>query len=64
MQAENLTVINEDEKESNPVYKIIYNKIRNLKKVLAQIAHIETVDPKARKPAQVSKLNRKGEILA
>lgn len=55
--------ISEEERESNPVYRVVYNKIRNLNKKLAQIHHIETLDRKTLKPAQVSKLSKKEELL-
>ena len=57
------SVINEDEKDSNPVLKVVYNKIRNLSKKLSQIEHIESLNRKTLKQAQINKLNSKAEVL-
>lgn len=55
--------ISEEERESNPIYRVVYNKVRNLNKKLAQIHHIETLEKKTLKPAQMSKLAKKDELL-
>ena len=57
------SAISEEEKESNPIYRVTYNKIRNLTKKIQQIEHIESLDRKTLKQAQISKLSRKDEIL-
>ena len=43
--------------------KVVYNKIRNLNKKISQIEHIESLDKKSLKQAQINKLNRKPEVL-
>ena len=58
-----VSAISEEEKESNPIYRVTYNKIRNLSKKIQQIEHIESLDRKTLKQAQISKLSRKDEIL-
>ena len=42
---------------------MVSNKIRNLNKKISQIGHIESLDRKSLKPAQISKLAQKEEIL-
>jgi hypothetical protein len=42
---------------------VVSNKIRNLNKKISQISHIESLDRKSLKPAQLSKLSQKEEIL-
>lgn len=55
--------IAEEERESNPIYRVVFNKVRNLNKKLAQIHYIETLERKTLKPAQIAKLSKKEELL-
>jgi hypothetical protein len=48
----------EEEKDSDPVFKVIFNKLKFLKGKLTGIDHIRTLDQKSLKPAQVNKLNK------
>ena len=44
--------------------KVLFNKIRNLRKKLAQIEHIKTLDQRALKSPQLAKLAKEQEVLA
>lgn len=37
------TAITDEERDNNPIYRVVFKKIRNLNKRLAQIEHIETL---------------------
>ena len=63
MEKDRRATVSEEERESNPVFRVVYNKIRNLTKKLNQIQHIESLDRKSLKVAQLNKLSKKEEIL-
>lgn len=56
-------VINEAERESSPILKVLFNKMRNLRKKLAQIEHIKTLDQRTLKSPQLAKLAKEQEVL-
>lgn len=60
---EHRPAITEEEKDSDPIYKIVYSKIRNLNKKLSHIQHLETLDRKTLKRPQLDKLSKKEELL-
>jgi hypothetical protein len=51
-------VILEEEKDSDPIFKVIFNKLKFFRGKIAGIDHIRTLDPKSLKPAQLNKLNK------
>ena len=55
--------IPEEERHSNPVLKVVFTRLRNLKKKLAQIEHLSTLDWKSLKPGQREKLAKREELL-
>ena len=58
MKKQSHLVILEEEKDSDPIFKVIFNKLKFLRGKLAAIDHIRTLDPKSLKTAQVNKLNK------
>ena len=56
-------VINDDERNSNPIFNIVYKRIRNLNKKLANIDELGKQDPSTLKPQQLRKVKSRNEVI-
>lgn len=55
-------VITEEDRNSDPIFRTIYKRIRNLNKKLGHIEALEALDPVTLKPEQLSKLASRPEV--
>lgn len=62
MEHQENAAILEEEKNSNPIFRIVFNRLKFLRGKLAQIAHIRTLHHNSLKPAQLAKLQKLPEI--
>lgn len=55
-------MITEEDRNTNPIFKTIYKRIRNLNKKLGHIQNLEQQDPATMNPEQLQKLASKSNV--
>lgn len=63
-KSKNSALITEEDRNNNPIFKAIYNKIRNLNKKLITIDELSQQDQATLKPAQLQKIAARPEVEA
>ena len=61
-RSKNSVIVTEEDRVSNPIFKTIANRVRNLNKKLLAIQELETRDRATLKPEQLQKLAGKGKV--
>ena len=56
-------IITEEDRATNPIFNIVYKRIRNLQKKLNTINKLAEKNPKTLKPEQIQKRNSKEEVI-